>query len=311
MEKLAASASILATLPMYNEIAQNKRRTWILVAIMSTLVIGLAALIGTMNGADVTTSIVVGTVIATVYSLISYYASASIALSVSGAKPIVKAQAPDIFNVVENLCIANGQPMPAIYIIDDPSPNAFATGRDPEHASIAFTTGILRILNRQELEGVTAHELSHVKNYDIRVMTIVVVLVGLISLIADVLLHIRFGRDNKEGGNIALLLMLAGIVLAILSPIVAQIIQLAISRNREYLADASASLLTRYPEGLASALEKISSAATPMANSNRATAHLFISNPSGTEAKRSFFTNLFSTHPPVADRIARLRSMGR
>jgi len=296
---------------MYNEIAQNKRRTWILVAIMSTLVIGLAALIGAVNGADVGTSIVVGTMIATAYSLISFYASASIALSVSGAKPIVKSQAPDIFNVVENLCIANGQPMPAIYIIDDPSPNAFATGRDPEHASIAFTTGILRILNRQELEGVAAHELSHVKNYDIRVMTIVVVLVGLISLIADVLLHIRFGRDNKDGGNIALLLMIAGIVLAILSPLAAQVIQLAISRNREYLADASASLLTRYPEGLASALEKISSAATPMANANRATAHLFISNPSGTEAKRSFFTNLFSTHPPIADRITRLRSMGR
>ena len=296
---------------MYNEIAQNKRRTWILVAIMSTLVIGLAALIGEMNGADVTTSIVVGTMIATVYSLISYYASASIALSVSGAKPIVKEQAPDIFNVVENLCIANGQPMPAIYIIEDPSPNAFATGRDPEHASIAFTIGLLRILNRQELEGVAAHELSHVKNYDIRVMTIVVVLVGLVSLIADVLLHIRFGRNNKDNGNIALVFMLVGIVLAILSPIIAQIIQLAISRNREYLADASGSLLTRYPEGLASALEKIANAATPMENSNRATAHLFISNPSGTEAKRSFFTNLFSTHPPIADRIARLRSMGR
>lgn len=296
---------------MYNEIAQNKQRTWILVAIMSAVVVGLAALIGTMNGADVGTSIVVGTMIATVYSLISYYASASIALSVSGAKPIVKAQAPDLFNVVENLCIANGQPMPAIYIIDDPSPNAFATGRDPKHASIAFTTGILRILTRQELEGVAAHELSHVKNYDIRVMTIVVVLVGLISLIADVLLHVRFGRDSKEGGNAALILMIVGIALAILSPIIAQIIQLAISRNREYLADASGSLLTRYPEGLASALEKISNAATPMENANRATAHLFISNPTGTEAKRSFFTNLFSTHPPIADRIARLRSMGR
>lgn len=296
---------------MYNEIAQNKRRTWILVAIMSTLVIGLAALIGAMNGTDAATSIVMGTMIATVYSLISYYASASIALSVSGAKPIVKEQAPDIFNLVENLCIANGQPMPAIYIIDDLSPNAFATGRDPEHASIAFTTGILRILNRQELEGVAAHELSHIKNYDIRVMTIVVVLVGLVSLIADVLLHVRFGRNNKDNGNIALVLMLAGIVLAILSPIIAQIIQLAISRNREYLADASGSLLTRYPEGLASALEKIANAATPMANTNRATAHLFISNPAGTETKRSFFTNLFSTHPPIADRIARLRSMGR
>jgi heat shock protein HtpX len=294
---------------MYNEITQNKRRTWLLIVAMSVIIVGLSALIGGMNGADPGPSIILGTMFATVYSLISYYASSSVALTVSGAKRIEKAQAPDLYNLVENLCIANGQPMPAVYIIDDESPNAFATGRDPEHASIAFTTGLLKILTRQELEGVAAHELAHVKNYDIRVMTIVVVLVGLISLIADIMIHMRF-RDSEKN-NAGLILLLIGIALAILSPIFAKIIQLAISRSREYLADASGALLTRYPEGLASALEKIEGVAQPLQRANHATAHLYISNPFGADGKRSFFSNLFSTHPPVADRVARLRNMGR
>lgn len=297
---------------MYSDIAKNKRRTWVLVLVMSVIVIGMSWLLGTLNGLDAGGSIVLGTIIATIYSLISYYGSASIALSVSGAKPIVKAQAPDIYNVVENLCIANGQPTPAIYIIEDASPNAFATGRDPEHASIAFTTGILALLTREELEGVAAHELSHVKNYDIRVMTIVVVLVGLISLIADILIHTRIGRGNSKDNGGAAILMIVGIVLAILSPIFAQLIQLAVSRSREYLADASGALLTRYPEGLASALEKIKTHSVPMQNANHATAHLFLSNPYGaTQETHSWFSNMFSTHPPIEDRIARLRSMGR
>ena len=297
---------------MYADIASNKRRTWVLIVMMSVIVIGLSWLIGAMYQIDAGSSIIIGTMIATMYSLISYYGSSSIALSVSGAKPITKAQAPDLYNVVENLCIANGQKTPDIYIIDDASPNAFATGRDPEHASIAFTTGILAILNRQELEGVAAHELSHVKNYDIRVMTIVVVLVGLISLIADILIHVRIGRGNDKGGNFGLILMIVGIVLAILSPLFAQIIQLAISRSREYLADASGALLTRYPEGLASALSKIEAHGVPMKNANHATAHLFFSNPFGAKKEsRSWFANLFSTHPPMNERIARLRNMGR
>ncbi len=297
---------------MYSDIAKNKRRTWVLVLIMSVIVIGMSWLLGTLNGLDAEGSIILGTIIATIYSLISYYGSASIALSVSGAKPIVKAQAPDIYNVVENLCIANGQPTPAIYIIEDASPNAFATGRDPEHASIAFTTGILALLTREELEGVAAHELSHVKNYDIRVMTIVVVLVGLISLIADILIHTRIGRGNSKDNGGAAILMIVGIVLAILSPLFAQLIQLAVSRSREYLADASGALLTRYPEGLASALTKIEAHGAPMQHANRATAHLFLSNPFGaTKESRSWFSNMFSTHPPIEDRIARLRSMGR
>ena len=297
---------------MYSDIASNKRRTWVLIVMMSVIVIGLSWLIGAMYQIDAGTSIIIGTMIATVYSIFSYYGSSSIALSVSGAKQITKAQAPDLYNVVENLCIANGQQTPKIYIIDDASPNAFATGRDPEHASIAFTTGILALLTREELEGVAAHELSHVKNYDIRVMTIVVVLVGLISLIADVLIHFRIGRGDDKGGNFGLILMIVGIVLAILSPLFAQIIQLAISRSREYLADASGALLTRYPEGLASALTKIEAHGVPMKNANHATAHLFLSNPFGAKKEsRSWFSNLFSTHPPMNERISRLRNMGR
>ena len=294
---------------MYTDIAKNKQRTWALIIIMSVFIVGLFGVIGAAGGAEPGPSIILGTMFATVYCLISYFASSRVALGVSGAKRIEKSQAPDLFNLVENLCIANGQTMPAVYVIDDASPNAFATGRDPEHASIAFTTGILKLLTREELEGVVAHELSHIKNYDIRVMTIVVVLVGLISLIADILIHLRIRGSDKN--NAGLILMLIGIALAILSPIFAKGIQLAISRSREYLADASGALLTRYPEGLARALEKISSAATPMQHANHATAHLYISNPFGSEKARSFYANLFSTHPPVADRVHRLRNMGR
>jgi heat shock protein HtpX len=297
---------------MYSQITRNKQKTWALIIVMSSVVVGLSWLVGYINGIDMWSSIIIGTIIATLYSLISYYSSASIALSVSGATRIEKRDAPDLYNLVENLCIANGQTMPAVYIIDDPSPNAFATGRDPEHASIAFTTGILQLLNREELEGVTAHELSHVKNYDIRVMTIVVVLVGLIALIGDLLLHLRFrGSDDRNNSSVAIF-AIVGIALAILSPLIAQLIQFAVSRSREYLADASGALLTRYPEGLASALEKIGRSETPMRNANHATAHLFISNPFGETSKaRSFLHNLFSTHPPIEKRITALRTMGR
>lgn len=297
---------------MYSEIAKNKRKTWALIISMSIVVVSLSAAIGMMNNADVFTSIVIGTIIATIYSLMSYYSSSSIALSVSGAKAIAKSEAPELYSLVENLCIANGQPLPAIYIIHDSSPNAFATGRDPKHASIAFTTGILQLLNRQELEGVAAHELSHIKNYDIRVMTIVVVLVGLIALIADAMLHIRFRGSNDRDNSGTALFLIIGIILALLSPVIAQLIQFAVSRSREYLADASGALLTRYPEGLASALEKISQANIPMHNTNHATAHLFISSPFGAQKEtRSFFQNLFSTHPPLQERITKLRAMGQ
>lgn len=299
---------------MYNHITANKRKTWFLIALMTIVIVGLSWVFGVVNNVDPASSIIAGTMFATVYGLISYYASSSIALATSGAKEIKKSDAPELWNLVENLCIANGQPMPKVYVIDDPSPNAFATGRDPKHAAIAFTTGIVALLTKQELEGVAAHELSHVKNYDIRVMTIVVVLVGAVMLIADMFLHSsRFfgGRDSKESNGAALVLLVVGIVLAILSPLLAQLIQLAVSRSREFLADASGALLTRYPEGLASALQKISAAGTPLKNANHATAHLFISNPYGAEKKRSMWQRLFSTHPPVEERVARLLGMGR
>lgn len=295
---------------MYNQISENKMRTWMLLIIMTSFTLLLATILCLAAGLTSSEAFVLGGIFTLIYAFISYYFSDKIALASSGAKSITKAEAPELYNLVENLCIASGQPMPALYIVQDESPNAFATGRDPRHASIAFTTGILRILDKKELEGVAAHELSHVKNYDIRVMTIVVVLVGAVMLISDILLRSSFGGNKKEGGAA---LVLIGLVLAILSPILAQIIQLAVSRQREYLADASGALLTRYPEGLASALQKISNTSKPLDRANHATAHLFISNPFGGKAKtqRSWFSKLFATHPPVEDRVARLLSMGK
>jgi len=291
---------------MYSAVSANKRRTWLLIFLMSAFIITLFTVLGASYGVDAGASIILGTMFSTVYALISYYASDSIALMTAGAKRIEKKDAPEIWNLVENLCIANGQPMPGIYIINDDSPNAFATGRDPKHASIAFTTGILRMLEKQELEGVIAHELSHIKNYDIRVMTIVVVLVGAVTLAADIFLRgSLFGGNNRKNNNMPLILI--GLALAILSPIFAELIKLAVSRQREYLADASGALLTRYPEGLARALEKISSVDKPLKNANHATAHLDISNPF---KKQGTFQKLFATHPPAEERIKRLRGMG-
>ena len=295
---------------MYNQIAANKRKTWFLIILVSGLIIGLSAVYGYIRGVDVASTIVIGTVISTIYSLFSYYFSDKVALATSGAQAIKKQDAPELWNMVENLCIANGQPMPTIHIIQDDSPNAFATGRGPEHASIAFTTGLLRVLDKTELEGVTAHELSHVKNYDIRVMTLVVVLVGAVMLIADLMLRGMYFNDRNERNSNAGILIIVGMVLAILSPLFAQLIQLAVSRSREYLADASGAMLTRYPDGLARALEKIAVAGRPMRTANHATAHLFIANPFGPRGGRSLFGSLFSTHPPIQERIKRLREMG-
>ncbi|MCI5108276.1 MAG: M48 family metallopeptidase [Candidatus Pacebacteria bacterium] len=236
----------------------------------------------------------------------SYWYSDKIALAASGAKKLEKNDNRELWNIVENLSITAGLPMPNIYIINDSSPNAFATGRDKEHASIAFTSGLLSILERNELEGVVAHELSHIGNRDILLQSIVVVLVGSIALVSDILLRSMFfrgDRDNKAGG----MMLIVGLVLAILSPIVATIIQLAVSRKREFLADASGALLTRYPEGLASALIKISANNVPMKKANNATAHLFIANPFGAKAKKGL-AKLFMTHPPVEDRVKALRS---
>jgi heat shock protein HtpX len=246
-------------------------------------------------------------------NIFSYWYSDKIVLAMSRARAVEKADQPEFYNIVENLSITAGLPMPKLYVIDDPSPNAFATGRDKEHAVVAVTSGILGILNKNELEGVIAHELSHIGNRDMLVSTIVVVLVGFVTLLSDFFLRASMWgagrRDDREGGQLGIIFMVAGFVLAILSPIVATLIQLAISRKREFLADTSGALLTRYPEGLASALEKISKYSQPMIHANNATAHLFIANPFGPEGMGSSISKLFMTHPPIEERIKILREM--
>jgi heat shock protein HtpX len=246
-------------------------------------------------------------------SLSAYYGGDKMVLGISRAKRIEKKDAPQLFNVVEELSIAAGLPMPAIYIIDDTAPNAFATGRDPKHASVAITTGLLQKLNRDELQGVMAHELSHVGNRDILYATMVGVLVGSIVMMSDFFLRSVFWggarrrRSNSGGGAGGAIFLVIALVLAILAPIFAKLLQLAVSRQREYLADASGAKLTRYPEGLASALEKISGDKEVLEVANRATQHLYIVNPIKPFEKRA--SSLFSTHPPIQDRIARLRAM--
>lgn len=249
----------------------------------------------------------------TIQAFVAYYQSDKIALSISGAKEIQKKDNPELYRIVENLCITAGLPLPKVYTIDDSAPNAFATGRDPKHASIAVTTGLLDKLEKNELEGVIAHELSHIGNYDIRLQTIVVVLVGIIALISDWFLHfsINFSRD-EDSGKFGLVLIVIGFLLAILSPIIATFIQLAISRKREFLADSSGALLTRHPEGLVRALEKISADTEPLEVANKATAHMYFDNPikehKGKDAI-GWFSKLFLTHPPVEERIKALRGM--
>ena len=291
---------------MYNQITSNKRKSILLMVIFIAIILILGWIMG-----DVLEYGYGMLIFAVVFSLAmtigSYYAGDKMALAVSGAKrPIKKADNPYVYRMVENLAITAGVPMPKVYIIDDPAPNAFATGRDPEHASIAVTTGIVERLENEELEGVIAHELSHVKNYDIRVMTIVVVLVGIISILAHWFFRINLFGGRDRSGRAGGIIMIISIIAIIISPIVAELIKLAISRKREFLADASGALLTRYPEGLASALEKISAYAAPMKNANNGTAHLFISNPFG---KKKLMSKLFSTHPPVEERIKALRKM--
>lgn len=246
-------------------------------------------------------------------ALIAYYKSDKIALSISGAKQIEKKDNPQLYRIVENLCITAGLPLPKIYTIDDSAPNAFATGRDPQHATIAVTTGLLDKLEKAELEGVVAHELSHIGNYDIRLQTIVVVLVGIIALISDWFLHFSFNFSRDEdSGKFGLILIVIGVLLAILSPFIATFIQLAISRKREFMADSSGALLTRHPEGLVRALEKISADTEPLEVANKATAHMYFDNPlkehKGKDAI-GWFSKMFMTHPPVEERVRALRGM--
>ena len=241
-------------------------------------------------------------VMAAVYALIQYFAASKLAMAMTGAREIQRQDAPELWRVVENLSITSGVPMPKVYLIDDPAPNAFATGRDPQHAIVGATTGLLRIMDKRELEAVMAHEMSHVQNYDIRVSMIAFGLVSAIGLLADVALRMMFFGDNRDR-NVHPVVYLLGLAVVILAPILAAITQMAISRQREYLADASGALLTRDSEGLASALEKLKTYGQPMQKQTTSTANLFMSDP----LKPGFFAKLFSTHPPLDERIARLR----
>lgn len=299
----------------YTEIAKNKRESWLLIGVFLVFITALGYLFARIYDNPAILYFAVG--LSLFSSWISYYFSDSITLSMSHAREVDRQSAPELFRVVENLTIAAGLPLPKIYIIDDSAPNAFATGRDPKHAVVCATTGILQKLDRTELEGVIAHELSHIGNYDIRVMTLVVVLVGTVTLLSDWFLRFSFfgGRrrsNDSEGNQVTAILAIVGLIFAILSPIIATLIKLAVSRHREYLADASGALLTRYPEGLARALEKIAADREPLEVANNATAHLYIASPFKTDTGKaigSYMANLFSTHPPIEERIKRLRQM--
>jgi heat shock protein HtpX len=294
---------------MYNQIDSNKRKTVLLISLFIALIVAIGFFLDYYYEAG-SGILIIAIIISVLMSLVSYYKADKVALWSTGAKEIKKEDNPYVYRMVENLCIASGMPTPKVHIIDSPALNAFATGRDPKHASIAVTTGLIETLENEELEGVIAHELSHIKNYDIRLMTVVVVLVGIIALVGNFFLRMQFygggrHRSNRSGGNAGAIIMIVGLVFLILSPIIAEIIKLAISRKREYLADASSALLTRYPEGLARALEKISKSPTHLKKASTATAHLFISNP----LKKKKISKIFDTHPPIEDRVMKLRGM--
>jgi heat shock protein HtpX len=297
---------------MYDAIAANRRNTFFLIAAMAAVLMLIGYAFGLYFGLGEGGLIIAG-LIALLWIGISYFHGDSILLAASRAHEIQKADHPQLFNVVEELTIAAGLPMPKIYIIEDSAPNAFATGRDPHNASVAITRGLLEKLNREELQGVMAHELSHIQNRDILYATLIGAIAGAIILISDVFLRsLRFSagkrssRSSKGGGGVALIVLL-GMILAILAPVIARLLQLAVSRQREYLADASAALMTRYPEGLASALEKIARDPDPLEVASRATQHLYIVNPF--EKERWSLDSLWSTHPPLEERIKRLRAM--
>ena len=289
---------------MYSAIWANKRNTVIIMMVFLLLIGGLGALAGYLYDDYFITGIVL--FIAVIYALVEYFAASRMAISMAGGREIKKQDNPTLWNVVENLAIANGQPMPRVFIIDDPSPNAFATGRNPQHSYVAATTGLLQLMDKRELTGVMAHEMSHVKNYDIRVSMIVFGLVSAVAFISDFFMRMAwFGGDSDDDDNGSAMLIF-GLVAAILAPIVAGLVQLAVSRQREYLADSSAALLTRDPEGLAMALRKLQANSRPMRRQNTAMAHLYINNP----LRSGFFSRIFSTHPPIEDRIARLQKIG-
>lgn len=286
---------------MYKAIAANKRNTVIIMAMFIGIVTAIGWALSYLNGSPwLTPWILVG---ALIYALIQYFAAGKLAVAMTGAKEIQKRDNPRLWRIVENLSITSGMPMPKVYVIDDPAPNAFATGRNPENAIVAATTGIMEVMNDRELNAVMAHEMGHVKNYDIRVSMIAFGLASAIGILSDIALRMLwFGGNNRQNTHPAV--MLVGIVVIVLAPIAAALVQSAVSRQREYLADATGALTTRDPEALADALGKLQSYGRPMKRQNTATAHLFFSNP----LKSGFLSNIFSTHPPLEDRIARLRN---
>ncbi len=301
----------------YDRIAENRRNSFLLAAFVVVLLGALGLTIGWAVTGDpraAIPSLIGAIIIGLVAALGSYYLGDSLVLTVSGAKEVTKETAPQLINVVQEMAIASNVPMPRVYLIDDTAPNAFATGRDPKHASVAITTGLLQKLDREELQGVMAHELSHVRNYDIRFSLLVGVLVGSVALLADFFLRFSFwgggGRrrgGDRDGGGAQAIVFLIALMLAIVAPIAARLVQLAISRQREFLADASAVELTRNPVGLEQALAKIAADQEVLEVANRATQHLYFENPIKKFEQRS--SNLFDTHPPVLDRVNRLRSL--
>jgi heat shock protein HtpX len=294
---------------LYTQQSKNVFRTWMLMTVFLVLVVGIGWFASYYY--DSTAILYFAIALALVMNISAYWFSDKIAIAQAHAVPADENQYKELHRVVENLAITAGLPKPRVYIIEDPAPNAFATGRDKNHAVIAVTTGLLQMMNKNELEGVIAHELSHVGNRDILVMTAAVVLVGVISLLANIFLRVSFwgggGRGRDRNGNV--LILVAGVIAIILAPIAAQLIQLAISRKREFLADASGALLTRYPEGLESALQKLGSYEAPMKSASTTTAHLYITNPFGAHPAGQWIQKIFSTHPPIPDRIAALEGM--
>ena len=299
---------------MYEQITRNKWRSFFLILFFLCLIFAISWAFGEVTGWG-TEGLIIAGVIAVAMTFGSYYASDKIVLAISRARPVKKEDYPYLYNVVEGLAIAAGLPKPRCYVIDDTAPNAFASGRNPENSVIVVTTGLLQKLNRAELEGVIAHEMSHIKNYDVLVQTLAVVMVGVVALLSDWTLRTFFwgggrrrSRDRGSGGgNAAAIFIVVALVLAILSPIIAQLLRLAISRKREFLADASGAMLTRYPPGLASALKKLSEDREPLEAANKATAHLYIVNP--LKDFKGKVNKLFSTHPPIEERIAALEKM--
>jgi heat shock protein HtpX len=307
---------------MYDQVTSNKRRSWLLVAGFALFVVVVAVAFSYLIRAGVV-GVVIALVVAVAFSAGAYWKSDAVALRMSRARPAPPEQFARYHNIVEGLCIASGLPKPRLYIVDDPAPNAFATGRNPRNAAVAVTTGLLEKMNRMELEGVLAHELSHVKNYDILVSTLAVTMVGMVALLADIGIrmlwwgggrraHSSFDRNRGGGGGPLAILSILGFALLILSPFIARIMQLAVSRRRETLADVSGIEMTRYPPGLISALEKLRDDTTVVHAQSHATAHLWIEEPaaqSPEEGRMSRINRLFQTHPPIDERIALLREM--